>query len=49
MADLLSSLFSNMAAYNSWYKVITELAMASGRDPDEIENEMALIGGGFQG
>ena len=37
-----------MAAYTSWYEVITELATASGRDPAMIENELSSIGGGFQ-
>ena len=38
-----------MATYTNWYEVIMELAMASGRDPAEIWNELASIGRGFQG
>ena len=47
LADLFSSSFSITAAYTSWYRVITELAMVSGRDPAKIEYELASIGGGF--
>ena len=49
MADLFLLLFGIMAAYTNWYQVITELAIALGRDPAEIENELSLICRGFQG
>ena len=45
--DLFPFLFGIMAAYSSWYEFITELPMASGKDPAEIENELASIGGEF--
>ena len=38
-----------LAVYASWYEDIMELAKASGRDPAEIENELASIVGGLQG
>ena len=49
LTDLLSSLFGILAAYTSWYEVITKLYIASGRDPIEIEYEVSTIGAGFWG
>ena len=47
MTDLLFFSFGTIAVYTSWYKVIMELATDSKRDPAEIENKLASIGGGF--
>ena len=47
LVNLFSSSSVIVAAYTSWYEVIIELTMASGRDPAEIENELASIGAGF--
>ena len=41
--------FGTIAAYTSWHKVIIKLATDLERDLTEIENELASIGGGFQG
>ena len=49
LTDLFSCSFGIIAAYTSWYEVIMELAMTLGRAPAEIENDLASIGGGFQG
>ena len=43
------SSFSIMAVYTCWYEVIMELSTALERDLAEIENELASIGGRFQG
>ena len=45
--DLIFYLFSIMGIYTSWYKITTELTSALGRDPAEIQNEFASLGGGF--
>ena len=39
LVDLFSSLFGIMAANTNWYKIVTELATSSWRDPSETKNQ----------